>query len=97
MEGRLYDDVGIVLALMDQHCRGAEGVKLSSYDVREYFDTTILLDSRALVSPISYFMRQNSVQACILSTILSKYLEYVLSPFIKNKDSNNNKKHLWLT
>jgi hypothetical protein len=50
MEGRVYDDVGIMVALMYRRCRGAEGVKLGFYALK--LVEHILLNSGAFVSPI---------------------------------------------
>lgn len=50
MEGRVYDDAGIMVALMYQQCRGAEGVKLGFYALKSV--QHILLNSGTFVSPV---------------------------------------------
>lgn len=67
MEGRLYDDVGIMVALIYQQCRGAEGVKLSFYDLKVVWLKHPVKFS--CVSPVSYFI-DIKLSASILSTLL---------------------------
>lgn len=90
--GRPYGDVGIMVALIYQQCRGAEGVKLSFYDLKVVWLKHPVNFSCVCFSSFIFYRHKTQCKHPFTTSKshVSKYLE-CCKPITKNN------RNLWLT